>query len=90
MRFPSQEPKQHPTGSNWAETQTRLTNLAHRYLHRGRCQTALLPLGMLLELIECHWQHAQLSSTSAQVTIDVAIPQVFSADMRVFSGWLTC
>lgn len=43
-----------------------------------------------MELVECHWQHAQLSSTSAQVTIDEVIPQVFGADMRVISGWLTC
>lgn len=45
---------------------------------------------MLLELIECHWQYEQPSNTSAQVTINEFVPQVFSADMRVISGWLTC
>lgn len=51
-----------------------LTYLAHRYLHLDRWQTALLPLGVLLDLVECHWQHEQPSRSGSQVTIDEVIP----------------
>ncbi|MCI1963239.1 MAG: hypothetical protein LKJ18_03700 [Ancrocorticia sp.] len=48
--------------------------MAYRYLHLDRWQTALLPLGVLLDLVECHWQHEQPSRNGVEPTIDDIIP----------------
>lgn len=52
----------------------RLSYLAHRYLHLDRWEVALMPLGVLLDLIECHWQHTQPGRTTTEPTIDDVIP----------------
>ena len=33
-----------------------------------------MPLGVLLDLVECHWQHTQPGRNSAEPSIDDVIP----------------
>lgn len=58
----------------WGETLTRLTYLAHRHLGLSRWEVALMPPGVLLDLVECHHQYENPSRVPVAATIDEVIP----------------
>lgn len=54
---------------------TRLLYYGTVHLNRSELETWLMPIGLLLDLWECHRQHLGLSRPKREVYIDELIPE---------------
>ena len=66
--------KKHEGRVSDEELFTRLLYYGIAHLHLSQEEVALMPFGLLMDLVECHKQYNGLSKPKREVTIDDVIP----------------